>query len=1666
MIEPSSRPARLHAAIAVITAFVAAVALAVLVAPGVGQATGIQRENLPSTLTAVSIGSPPVYNSVDFFGIAPLEIPDPDADPALSSWGYRYRVVAAGNLPNSSGTLNPRLALWDSNSQVWRPLGFVSGAGSGLNTKFLQLWVNTKCPRMYVASVGAGTFYDSIDSSGKCSDANPTASSPRVNLPQSMSGLPIGASLNAFGGAAFGSEVGNPTVFGGVINVNPGLYKLDNLPSQPLWSLPSPTCSNTSLGIGPFQRIAVGNYDPVNDTYTVIGLDGSNKIVRGQSTAGGSVTCSVVTVDADASVVLNDVAFVGSTATVIAVGNGGRRYVSTRAGVSGFWARVNEPAGQAYTDLGYPGTPPDLTGIEAFAAGPTGRSAVVIGNRPGGSAGTVTPLYRVDDVAKPGALDSPSSDLFDNLAAIGGIDPEHFWVVRNGIILRSFPGSVSGYNWFGPDATSNPNGFFAKLSCGTTATCDLTGQNYGLNIESSSGLQPSALTGRAWVGLADGTAGVLSGGLRPNLQEHTEMMPGVLGRRIGLPEAASANRMDRIAVAGNYLYTGGRLANDASIQRVERRQITASGDTAGKLVPQSTTTTCASGTYDAGDNGYFQFGTPTVAGTDYLQVVSPCNGSGSCTTDRLRVRTVRADDANYCTDLKTPAPASVALVQTPGCIRNASAADFGVADYTNTLYAVGGTCGGVASSTIYRSTVAADGTPADAVANPTGLWQTMTYPKAFVAQSPVGAAMVVYNPTSRQLGVAPINTTLDGRCAGPVGTVCSFTVQTNAVKVGIFNGASAYPTAVGLVGDYLLATYRSTDFNETPGAPDPRVAFRGRTVLASRLRLELPAGSEVTAWFAAADRTPTNFLPPSITGWTSGSRAAGYFGPILDDRGWWSVQRYDTEQFATSPGWLSFNYADNFDYETGSVQAPPSTTCIPFGTAQHRALSRINQNKSSYTVTGCATLLYPDEFWGWGRFLTLKAEGERQSPRETDWGWVSLRGPTVPVPSSATLAADYLCFDCSGTAPSGQCAFCQSKSPKSEALARPTCSQCTGCDPALGTCGAGSGTCAVCYQYGVNLDRSPSGTFHGYAWSGGMSQSASVAARRIYSYTCDGQPETWLQSLLQGDAELNALTTYYSDASCNGYGTNFKNMMTAVTPGSLIVLQDAHLATGNQGVTDLQNFVSNGGTLFATGEIEELNGPVRDAFAGAVICQSYAGDPAGAGCGFCTQDGSCSTSGATVGAGSHYPFDLVAGDTIAKPPEARYEGVILNSAAYGGTIVPAIDAPYTMSGTTVGTVGEIAHWGFGSGQVYYVSDESSANPPTSCAEAECKNSSVALTQAFFANTMRNLAKNQPTGFGWVSFEQGATGSTKFATFVQAQYGSIYSGGKITSTRGASPFAEFGLCNAFLIQSASDTITSLCANVAGKERFGPNPQSVSTNPNFNPGLVTNATPIPFPKAENQYTSTVGQLDVPGLTTVTKTVGGVDYNKYGNVVETLTPAEFVTRFSGAGAVLAGKIYNLIDSATGNNNLTINAPLLFKAGSGTTSGSGLIVVNGTLRFSAAATYESVTVDRISHLASAGWLVASGTSGPPDVTVDASVSDVAGAFYVRGLFRSLTGGGTDVQLFVRGPTLASQFDLQRNAVGTGSAVGSEVFIDDPRFRLNPPPGFRDLRAALPIYR
>jgi hypothetical protein len=1459
---------------------------------------------------------------------------------------------------------------------------------------------------------------------------------------------------------------------------------------SPVWS--DYPASGACAVVGRITALAIG-YSATTDRIRVVGVGDAGRVLRYDEGTNTCMSSTIGTANLTAVTAGNapDLTQLG----VFAAGSAGSLWASTNGGSS--WSLV--VPGNPYTKWGFQGTTfpsPDLTGIATFPSGFSGRFGVLVGKRPSGYPG-VGSLYHMADLTVP-VVESPSSNVFSDLTAVAGTDPTHYWAVGSGgTVLRSEKGTVSGSSWLAP--TGVGNGFFAKLSCAVATpgvSCDDPGSNYGMGIEPLSGVKPSTLTGQVWIGLADsfGTYGLSD--VRPPLQSSHEFF-GPNGIYSGFPVMDSANgneqnRPTEIAVAGNYLFVGARIGTPAGMgnfayQPMERETIAADGS----LSPPGSPSNCTlgAGAQDIADSkGFYRLAATASGGTNWIHMVTPPSPAFG---GQLRIRT--ADSAgDWCTDLTLDAITNN-LTTPNGCTYDSARGDFeAIGDGAN-LYVIGGHCSnkvcsnntnlvctqdsncGVGNScvnkidtnTILRLPVNASGSAGPAVLN------TATLPAGFgrvnltasIADSGAAKSLVVFDPVGNQIAVGRINRSNNEACTGVTGTVCTLTVQTtNPLPTAT---PAANPSAVGVAGTFLLAVYpRPANFDNG--------SLRGHSVLAAPIRFDVEPVSAVGGWTAAEDRSVTAYPPGRVTTWKSGTRTVAYLGPYLDDRLWATVDRYDTEVVPNAPGWLSFDLIDNLNPDTGLVETPPVRTADCLKWADQSVT--IGERGISYANTSSASLVYdcgggkidtirPGEVWGWARFLGLKRAGELRSPAETDWGWLSLRGPAV------TNVQDYTkfsCFRCDVNTSS--CDICQSSNAKTETppAPQPTCSQCSGCTfGATKTCTA----CAVCRQYGVSYDRG-TGDFHGYAWSGGRSNISGGAAGRIAVVT-DTAGASWLKTLVQNDPALSANATYYTQAQFAAFLTAH-----ASNPFKLVVVDDPHLTAAQLSQLE-SSVVALGASVYATEEVRESSGGSRYSFAGAVLCQGTTG-----GCEF-----TGSGIGATVNAADHSPLGVKAGDILEDPPVGSRPGVLANSTGNGGTVNPVVDAPYNV-GSIFGAIAELAHWNYGMGTVYYFADTADGVNPTDCSTVACINFGsgfdFAATGAFHTESVRSLASHTAIGLGWISFEQGITGSQKFSSFVQAQYGDIYSGGNIVSSRGATPFGEFGICNAFVIQTAGSTISSLCSGLAGYEAqcANPananqasncgNPQAGSNSSTFNPGVVTNSTIQPFPQFRNDFSAPLGKLDVVGLRTVTKIVGLTKYNKYGIEVKQMTEAEFVSAFAApAGGVLGGKVYVVSPSAP-TYVFYPSQPLQFNNGGSGVSGAGLIIVEGTLYLEQNVTYATATVSRLSQIASAGWIVVTNPLVPGTIAaslyVAAPVTLVSGTFYVGTDVISLGYGGSqeDSQLLFHGPVMARQFTLDRNTIGgAGSpAQGAEVFIDDGRLRLNPPPGFEDIATTLPVYR
>ncbi len=302
-------------------------------------------------------------------------------------------------------------------------------------------------------------------------------------------------------------------------------------------------------------------------------------------------------------------------------------------------------------------------------------------------------------------------------------------------------------------------------------------------------------------------------------------------------------------------------------------------------------------------------------------------------------------------------------------------------------------------------------------------------------------------------------------------------------------------------------------------------------------------------------------------------------------------------------------------------------------------------------------------------------------------------------------------------------------------------------------------------------------------------------------YTTIWGDQSWWKTLLQTSPldqyvrKSDGVTpAYYEDhTSPSGYcpwegnpvpsrpSDKFDEMLAdnAVKPYDIIILQNPHLSTtvkdrdgGTKTVANLlEEYVYNGGTLIAEGELVTLDNAQRKLFAGAVMCQSYDGDATETGCNFCDQGAgeSCPPGqpGNSVAVQDEpFPFDIKTGDIMSKPFTTRYQGVIGKSTSYPGaidgdpispkgTVDPTIIVPLGFArSATWSDIGGVASWRYGKGTVYYITMASHNNPASgNCgSELTCIRGSIANTEEFYKKTFQNVYDEVGSvAEGWVKF---------------------------------------------------------------------------------------------------------------------------------------------------------------------------------------------------------------------------------------------------------------------------------------------------------------------------
>ncbi len=287
------------------------------------------------------------------------------------------------------------------------------------------------------------------------------------------------------------------------------------------------------------------------------------------------------------------------------------------------------------------------------------------------------------------------------------------------------------------------------------------------------------------------------------------------------------------------------------------------------------------------------------------------------------------------------------------------------------------------------------------------------------------------------------------------------------------------------------------------------------------------------------------------------------------------------------------------------------------------------------------------------------------------------------------------------------------------------------------------------------------------------------------------------------------------------------------------------------------------------------------------------------------------------------------------------------------------------------------------------------------------------------------------GIGWISFIPAT--ALLGIPYIETQYGDVLGRGGIEL---APPPRASGRYNATFL---------LISEQAIKGVPGFYPSSTTTPPTS--GLQGSLNPLIENYVSGLPTSVLSQIDTPGLVTMIsncKDSGGFSIacndpaafsglDRYGYTVERRSGGDISNGFTAIGTTptLANKIYYF----TGPSS--INTDMEIKNGSGSTSGAGLIVVDGNLAINANVRYDSAGVSDLKRLASAAWIV----NGRIDIAP--VVSDLAGVFVAKGsdpvnpdgvISTSLTGADQGIKPFYLNSTADDVTALPASFTSAGS--------------------------------
>ncbi|MFA6537641.1 MAG: hypothetical protein WCT18_04585 [Patescibacteria group bacterium] len=284
-------------------------------------------------------------------------------------------------------------------------------------------------------------------------------------------------------------------------------------------------------------------------------------------------------------------------------------------------------------------------------------------------------------------------------------------------------------------------------------------------------------------------------------------------------------------------------------------------------------------------------------------------------------------------------------------------------------------------------------------------------------------------------------------------------------------------------------------------------------------------------------------------------------------------------------------------------------------------------------------------------------------------------------------------------------------------------------------------------------------------------------------------------------------------------------------------------------------------------------------------------------------------------------------------------------------------------------------------------------------------------------------------YGWYKFASDFRTAETNLPYFKTVGGDVYVGGELGSLQDS---VGHGYSSTYLLETDGTIIhyDSACAN---SPECGNNEAWINDEKG----------PLLFPKKENKYQSSFGQLDIKGILA----------GQYGEVVSIMSDSQLPE-------VLAGNVY-----------YSENDFYLFEKNFAKTSGkpkaSGTLVVKGDLYIEGNINVDQTAVSSFFGAPNFGIMVLKNDDGSGgNVYIKNDVTHIFANIYAeKAIFTGTSGDPkTEVQLTVSGLLVAGQFNFERDYADIETKESAEKIIYDGRVILNPPPGFTDLVKSLPV--